>query len=154
MSEEVNTIDIITIKLQELPSVLSTQFDKLALLEAKVQKSVNMAVEAKNKAKEAQVDIGLFRYSKKEAINLLQSTSQGLADGLMTAAEAQKISFEYQTKLTEICKFLFGLGVSNLAMNRSVVRIRVKLKGASEEEISDLARQVRMLLYNLKLKKI
>ncbi|EKQ56198.1 MULTISPECIES: hypothetical protein [unclassified Clostridium] len=142
MIEEVNVIDIRTIESQELPSVLSSQFDKLAILETNVQKAVNMAVEAKKKAETAQVKMGLFDYSKKEAINLLQSASKGLAEGLMTATEAQKVSFEYQTKLTEITKFLFGLGVSNIAMNRSVVReLELKLKGASEEEISDLARQ-------------
>ncbi|AFS77513.1 hypothetical protein Curi_c04380 [Gottschalkia acidurici 9a] len=142
MSEEVNVLDVSTVNHQELPSILTSQFDKLVVLETNVQKAVNMAVEAKNKAENAQVKIGLFDFSKKEAINLLQSASEGLAEGLMTAAEAQKVSFEYQTKLTEISKFLFGLGVSNLAMNRSVVReLELKLKGASEEEISDLARQ-------------
>ena len=142
MSEEVKVIDINTVEEQELPFVFSSQFDKLAILETNVQKAVNMAAEAKNKAKDAQVKIGLFDYSKKDAINLLQSASEGLAEGLMTTAEAQKVSFEYQTKLTEITKFLFGLGVSNLAMNRIVVReLELKLKGATEEEISDLARQ-------------
>lgn len=142
MNEKVKVIDMSTIEPQELSSILSTQFDKLDILESNVQKSVNMAVEAKNKAEDAQVKIGLFDYSKKEAINLLQSASEGLAVGLITAAEAQKVSFEYQTKLTEITKFLFGLGVSNLAMNRIVVReLELKLKGVSEEEITDLARQ-------------
>lgn len=142
MSEEVKVIDVNTVEIKELPSIISTQFQKLDILETNVQKAVNMAREAKEKAENAQVDIGLFKYSKKEAINLLQSASEGLAEGLTTAAEAHKVSFEYQTKLTEITKFLFGLGVSNLAMNRSVVReLELKLKGASEEEISDLARQ-------------
>jgi hypothetical protein len=142
MSEEVKAIDINAVEVHELPSVLSSQFDKLAILETNVQKSVNMALEAKNKAEGAQVKIGLFDYSQKDAIKLIQSASKGLAEGLMTAAEAQKVSFEYQTKLAEITKFLFGLGVSNLAMNRSVVKeLELKLKGATEEEISDLARQ-------------
>lgn len=142
MSEEVKAIDINAVEVHELPSVLSSQFDKLAILETNVQKSVNMALEAKNKAEDAQVKIGLFDYSQKDAIKLIQSASKGLAEGLMTAAEAQKVSFEYQTKLAEITKFLFGLGVSNIAMNRSVVKeLELKLKGATEEEISDLARQ-------------
>lgn len=142
MNEEVTVLDVSTVKQEDLPAVLSSQFDKLAILETNVQKAVNMAKKAENKAKDAQVEMGWFDYSKKEAIELLQSASEGLAEGLMTAAEAQKVSFEYQTKLTEITKFLFALGVSNLAMNRSVVReLELRLKGASEEEISDLARQ-------------
>ena len=44
------------------------------------------------------------------------------------------------SEITEI--YLFGLGVSNLAMNRSVVRgVEMRLKGASEEELDELARQ-------------
>lgn len=142
MNQEEKILDINIVDIEELPFVLSNQFDKLDELESNVQKAVEMAIEAKSKAENAQVKIGLFDFSKKDAINLLQSASEGLAEGIMTAAEAQKVSFEYQTKLTEITKFLFGLGLSNLAMNRSVVReLELKLKGASKEGISDLAKQ-------------
>lgn len=134
--------DISKVNIENLPSVLSSQFDKLNLLQNNVEKSLNMAIEAKTKSEDAQVKMGLFDYSKKDAIKLLQDASKGLAEGIMTAAEAQKVSFEYQTKLTEITKFLLMLGLSNIAMNRSVVReLELKLKGASEEEISDLAKQ-------------
>ena len=152
MNGKLKVLDINTIKQEDLPVVLSSQFDKLTVLETNVQKAVKSAVKAKEKAQDAQVKMGIFNYSKKEAINLLQSASEGLAEGLMTAAEAQKVSFEYQTKLTEITKFLFGLGVSNIAMNRSVVReLELKLKGASEEEISDLAKQeLRNVILQLK----
>ncbi len=60
----------------------------------------------------------------------------------MTAAEAQKLSFEYQEKLGEVTKYLFFLGESNIVANRTVVReIEMRLKGASEAEISSLAKQ-------------
>ncbi|MEG0367732.1 MAG: hypothetical protein RR585_12905, partial [Coprobacillus sp.] len=122
MSEEVIILDVNKVNIEELPSILSSQFDKLEVLEENVKKSVLMAIEAKNEAEYAQVKIGLFESTKKNAIELLQGACEGLAEGIMTAAEAQKVSFEYHTKLTEITKFLFGLGVSNLAMNRSVER--------------------------------
>lgn len=123
-------------------AILTSQLDKLTILENNVQKAVNMAIEAKNKAENAQVKIGLFDYSKKEAINLLQSVSEGLAEGLITVTESQKVFFNYQTELTEITKRLFSIGVSNIAMNRSVVReLELKLRGESDEEISDLAKQ-------------
>ena len=152
MNGKLKVLDINTIKQEDLPVVLSSQFDKLTVLETNVQKAVKSAVKAKEKAQDAQVKMGIFNYSKKEAINLLQSASEGLAEGLMTAAEAQKVSFEYQTKLTDITMFLFGLGVINIAMNRSVVReLELKLKGASEEEISDLAKQeLRNVILQLK----
>lgn len=58
------------------------------------------------------------------------------------SAEAQEVSFTYQQKLAEMTKFLFALGVSNIAMNRSIVReLELKLKGASEEELDELARR-------------
>ena len=134
--------DISGVNIENLPSVLSSQFDKLNLLQYNVEKSLDMAIEAKIKSEDAYVKMGIFDYSKKDAIKLLQEASKGLAEGIMTAAEAQKVSFEYQTKLTEITKFLLRLGLSNIAMNRSVVReLELKLKGASEEEISDLAKQ-------------
>ena len=134
--------DISGVNIENLPSVLSSQFDKLNLLQYNVEKSLNMAIEAKIKSEDAHVKMGIFDWSKKDAIKLLQEASKGLAEGIMTAAEAQKVSFEYQTKLTEITKFLLRLGLSNIAMNRSVVReLELKLKGASEEEISDLAKQ-------------
>lgn len=124
----------------QLPDVISSQFTEITKLEKKVEKAVKMASKAKEKASDAQVSAGWFK--KKAAIELLQDATQGLAEAQIDAAEAQKISFEYQTKLTEITKFLFGLGVSNIAMNRSVVReLELRLKGASDKDISDLAKQ-------------
>jgi chromosome segregation ATPase len=56
--------------------------------------------------------------------------------------DVQKLTLEYQEKITQITQYLFGLGVSNIAANRSVVRqLELKLKGASKEELSELARQ-------------
>ena len=44
--------------------------------------------------------------------------------------------------MTQAIRYLFGLGVSNLAANRTVVReLELKLKNASKEELSELARQ-------------
>ena len=52
-----------------------------------------------------------------------------------------KKTFEYQKRLTNISYGLFRLGATNIAYNRSLVReIELRLKGASEKEISELAR--------------
>lgn len=140
MSKNISLLDVTKVNENQLPSIISTQFDKLTELENNVQKAVNMAVTAKEKAEEAKVSAGWFK--KKAAIKALQDAAEGSADALITMAEAQKLSFEYQTKLTEITKYLFGLGVSNIAMNRSVVReLELRLKGASEDDISELAQQ-------------
>lgn len=138
-NEEV--FDVSVVKESDLPKIIGEQYTKLTKLEDSVEKAVKMAQRAEDKASVAEeASTGWFQ--KKEAIELLQRATKGLAEAQLSAVEAQKISFEYHTKLTEITKFLFALGVSNIAMNRSVVReLELKLKGASDADISDLAKQ-------------
>lgn len=120
--------------------LVKKQINDLKILEKQIQKAVESAEAAKERAEDAQVSAGVGK--KKAAIKLLQNVTKGMADAQISAADAQKLLFEYQTKLTEISKFLFNLGVSNIAMNRSVVReLELKLKNASEEEISEFAKQ-------------
>ena len=46
-----------------------------------------------------------------------------------------------QNRIIEATKAILALGVSNIAANRSVYRqLELKMKGASEEELSDFAR--------------
>ncbi len=140
MSDSINILDVTTVSESQLPLVISTQFDNLNEIEKNVKKAVDLAIQAKEKAQGAQVSAGAFK--KKTAIELLQGAVQGNAEAQISIVDAQKLLFEYQAELTKITKYLFCLGVSNIAMNRSVVReLEKKLKGASEEEISDLAKQ-------------
>lgn len=140
MNDYIDLFDETTIHESELPNVVSRQFDNIAALEKQVTDSVNLAAKARQKAEKAQVSAGLFK--KKEAIQLLQSAAEEQSNALISLADAQKLSFDYQNKLTEITQYLFGLGVSNLAMNRSVIReLELRLQGASEEDISNLAKQ-------------
>lgn len=150
MSDNINILDVTTISESQLPSVISTQINNLTELENNVKEAVNKAAYAKEQAEKAKVSAGLFQ--KKAAIELLQDAVKGNAEAQISLADAQKLSFEYQKKLTDITKFLFGLGVSSLAMNRCVVReLELRLKGASEEEISDLAKQeLRNVILQLK----
>jgi DNA-binding ferritin-like protein (Dps family) len=65
-----------------------------------------------------------------------------LAEAVQSGAKAQKISFEFQQRLAEISKYLFNLGVSNIVANNTVVRdLEMRMRGASEKELSELARQ-------------
>lgn len=150
MSDNINILDVTTISESQLPSVISTQINNLTELENNVKEAANKAAYAKEQAEKAKVSAGLFQ--KKAAIELLQDAVKGNAEAQISLADAQKLSFEYQKKLTDITKFLFGLGVSSLAMNRCVVReLELRLKGASEEEISDLAKQeLRNVILQLK----
>lgn len=126
---------------KDLPVMIQGQISKLKELDKSVKKAMKAADVAKDSANSARSKSAGFG-KKKVAIEELQSAGIDLAEAVQSGAEAQKISFEFQTKLAEISKYLFGLGVSNIASNRFVVReLEMKLKGASKEELSELARQ-------------
>lgn len=126
---------------KDLPEMIQEQIRELNELEKRVNKAMYAADEAKNSAMSAKDKSAGFG-KKKIAIEELQSAGIDLAEAVQSGAEAQKISFEFQTKLAKISKYLFGLGVTNIASNRFVVReLEMRLKGASQEELSELARQ-------------
>ena len=136
----------------QVPDVISGQYEKIVELEEKVKASVSKAEQAKKSAKKA-AELEVHWYSnKKNAIELLQDAVLDNSKSQISLAEAQEKLFEYQTKLSEITKYLFALGTSNIAMNRSVVReIELKLMGASSEEISQLAKEeLRTVIAQLK----
>lgn len=125
----------------QVPSIIRDQFNKLSALRENVEEASKKAEQAQASARLAKNKSAGF-FQKKEAIEALQGAAIDLADAQTSAAQAQEVSFEYQQKLGEVAKYLFGLGVTNIAMNRSVVReLEMKLKGASEEELDEFARQ-------------
>lgn len=140
-SDELLELDATPLNDDDLPNLLNDQIVKLNLLEANIEKAIDAAKKAKKKADLAKKkSAGLGK--KKAAIEELQSAGVDLAEAVQSGIDSQKISFEFQTNLAKISKYLLGLGLSNIARNRIVVReIEMKLKGASQEEISELARQ-------------
>lgn len=125
---------------KDLPAVIQGQIGKLNELDVSIKKAVEAAENSKKSADRAEKMSAGFG-KKKAAIEELQSAEVDLAGAVQSGAEAQKISFEFQTKLAQITKYLFGLGVSNIASNRFVVReLEMRLKGASQKELSELAR--------------
>lgn len=129
------------LKDEDLPAIITDQITKLNLLDKSVQQAKIAAANAKDSAETARSkSTGWFR--KKAAIEELQSAGIDLAEAVQYGAEAQELSFEFQTKLAEITKYLFGLGASNIASNRSIVRqLELKLNGASKHELTELAKQ-------------
>jgi hypothetical protein len=126
---------------ENLPEIIQGQISKLNDLDMSVKKAMNSATLAKDSAENAKNKSAGFG-KKKVAIEELQAAGIDMAEAVQLGAEAQRISFEFQTKLAKITKYLFGLGVSNIASNRYVVReLEMKLKGATKEELSELARQ-------------
>lgn len=135
--------DIVAIHVdeKEIPSLIRGQLRELDRYKKSVDSSIKQAgaaIRSAEKAKESST--GLFQ--KKDTIEKIQGAVADSAEALGAFAASQKISFEYQQKLGECCKYLFGLGVSNIATNRSVVReLEMRLQGASKEELDELARQ-------------
>ena len=127
---------------QQLPAIITSQYNNIVELEDSVVKSMNLAKNAESSAKKAS-DVTVHWYGgRKEAIEQLQNASEYSSKALISLAEAQQKSFDYQKQLTNITTYLFGLGASSIAMNRCVVReLSLKLKGTSDEDISDLAKQ-------------
>ena len=125
----------------QVPNLINEQFTKLEVVKNNVERATSKARKAQQRAEEAKnVSPGLFH--RKEAIEELQTVTEEIADAQIASAEAQEVSFEYQQKLGEITKYLFSLGVSNIATNRSVVRqLQLKLRDASEKDLDELARQ-------------
>lgn len=111
----------------------------------KLPKALDAAGKAEQRAKAARAqsaEWSLFGDKKKDAIEELQKVGIELAEAVQLGTQAQKLSFEFQARLIEVTRYLFTLGVSDIAANRAVVReLKMHLSGASAEEFSDLAQQ-------------
>jgi len=134
--EELPTVDT-----SNLPTIITNNVEKLNELSNSVIKAMDAAEKVNKSAKEASKKSAGF-WNRKIAIEELQEATRDIAHAVEINAEAQMLSFEFQTKLAEITRYLLGLGISNMANNRVVVReLEKRLQGASEEEISELAKQ-------------
>lgn len=82
-----------------------------------------------------------------------QAVLVDIIDAIDNNANATKALFNAQTKLAEFSNKLYAIGLMGIASNRMVVRqIKLRLEHASEEELSELARQeLESVLYELKL---
>lgn len=78
----------------------------------------------------------------KEIIEDSQNAIIEIAKSQQVSVRALQKSFEFQKKLAETSKYLFGLGCANITANRISVRaIEAKMNGATQEEISELAKE-------------
>ncbi len=144
INKYINTVEIdfnLDLDPELLPEVIQNQLSKLNELDAKVNSAIISAEEAEAEMEKAsRMKTGLFQ--KQAAIERLQTAGIMLAKAVQAGTEAQKISFEFQKKISEVTKFLFHFGAGNIAANRIIVRaLEMHLKGASENEISNLAQQ-------------
>ena len=133
------------ISIEQLPAIIGNTFKHISEVDRKILNAVSRAEEAKKLADEAsQKNAGwsFFGSDKKEAVEALQSATVSQANALSDSVDANKELFNNQKRMSEALRYLFGLGVANMAANRTVVReLELKLKNASQEELSELARQ-------------
>lgn len=133
------------ISIEQLPTIIGNTFKHISEVDRKISNAVSRAEEAKKLADEASLKNAgwsFFGSDKKEAIEALQSAAISQANALSDSVDANKELFNNQKKMSEALRYLFGLGVANIAANRTVVReLELKLKNASQEELSELARQ-------------
>lgn len=140
--------DITAFNEEILPEVLQGQITRIEELNGKVTKAVGSAKKAESISKAAAKNsINFLGFGTTKAIEELQKAGVLLAEAVQSGAEAQRVSFDFQKKLADITKYLFKLGTSSIAAHRIVVReIELRLKNASEEELSELARQELILV--------
>lgn len=131
---------------ENLSDLITTRIDALNDLEKHIleaEEAADAAIKEADDVKNGIIDYGIFWDSidTDRAIEKLQNAVISTAKALEESSDAHKKTFEYQKRLTNISYGLFRLGATNIAFNRSLVReIELRLKGASEKEISELAR--------------
>ena len=132
---------LVELNIDQVPDLIHGKFEKVEELKKNVEKAIKKAKLAKESAEVAKEhSAGLFQ--KKGAIEALQTVTHDLAEAQILSAQAQELSFEYHQKIAELTKYLFKLGVSGIAVNRSVVRtLELKMNGASQEKLDEFARQ-------------
>lgn len=135
----------IELKADDLPFVISQSFSEIEQSETKIKGSIIAAERAKDAAKAAKEKSAGWSFTgskKKEAIEALQDASCEISKAQESLTDAMKQFFQGQKKMAESIKKLYGLGLINMAANRTVVReLELKLKNASVEELSESARQ-------------
>ena len=110
-------------------------------IHTKIQKTKKSADEAKKQAETASnVPVGFWKRDA-PALEALQRTEKSQSEALINITECQELLFYQQFVLAQCSKYLFLLCCANLAGTRAAVReIQLRLKGASEGEISEVAK--------------
>lgn len=146
---EIYTVKIESINAAEVPALIQSQLTLLGEIRVRIDKAVKSAYGVK---KTVVNQVGGKSKGTKESLEDLNKAAITIASSQIEAMTAQQISFEYQQKLADITRFLFCLGLTNISMNRVVVKeLELKLREASEKELDDLARsEIEGLLKRLK----
>lgn len=131
--------DGIEVSEEEMPGIISQQFEKIVEIDQKIALAEKSCAVAKELADKQVTAKGMH---KTEAISTTQNAVRSIVEAQASLAEAQKMLFENQQQLAAGMRYLLVLGASSIAMNRIVIaELESKLKKASNEQLSDAARQ-------------
>ena len=131
---------ISTVTESDVPALIQQQFVKMESFKEKLTLARKKAEDANIAAKEIR-DSKTRLLKMKTTLEQMQEAQVALSEATLQNTEAQELSFEYQRVLAEVTKYLFGLGVTNISVNRCVVKeLQMRIEQASEEEIDEMAR--------------
>jgi hypothetical protein len=135
---DLSEIENINISEEDLPDVISDQFEAIVDIDKRIVEAENRCATAKETADKMILAKAL---NQKDAINATQDVVRSLAEAQTALSEAQRMLFENQQKMADGMRYLLVLGASSIAMNRVVIaELEAKLKQASEDELSDRSR--------------
>lgn len=135
--EKDEKLDILNMPESEVPAVINEKFDQLAEIKSEIQDLQSSSIEIKNNALIVKnKKVGIF--NKKNAIKDLQTLTVDISNNQVANAEITNKILMYQQKIAETMKFLLGLGVTNLATNRAVVKqLKDRLESAQDGSIDE-----------------
>ena len=140
VAKETLNADKMVIDASKIPALVEEQYGKLAKLDKQVGKAIKKAKSAEEAAEKAgNCKKGLFR--KKAALQTISGAVEALSEANMNNAQGLSEAFKFMQSLAEINQGLFGLAAMSTAANNTVLQqLELKLKGASAEKLSALAR--------------
>lgn len=140
VAKETLNADKMVIDASKIPALVEEQYGKLAKLDKQVGKAIKKAKSAEEAAEKAgNCKKGLFK--KKAALQTISGAVEALSEANMNNAQGLSEAFKFMQSLAEINQGLFGLAAMSTAANNTVLQqLELKLKGASAEKLSALAR--------------
>ena len=136
---DLSEIENININEEDLPDVISEQFEANVDIDKRIQEAESRCATAKETADKMILAKAL---NQKDAINATQDAVRSLAEAQTALSDSQRLLFENQQKMADGMRYLLVLGASSIAMNRVVIaELEAKLKQATKEQLSEKARQ-------------
>lgn len=141
---------LVSVSVEDIPEIITSSIENISKLEDEVRKaesSANKAMDYVGGQMTRYEEKGkwIFKHRAGDTKDIIEDTQEAvekLAEAQQVSVKALKKSFEFQKKLAETSRYLFGLGCANITVNRIAVRqIELKMSGAGKEKISDLAKQ-------------